>query len=122
MIWRDSVGNAIYYYGFVDKTTLASLIDFSKEDAYASKYMSNDSNTAIYNGPTYLFDYMSDSVEKQIMFIPPFAPNAIKSIQSKLDSVINMPGKKQSAAFNINDYLKKIISEDTAGRQQIPVK
>ena len=120
LILRNDAGSAGYYYGYVDNELLAALVSFVADTSYKKEYLSNDSASAIYNGPTYKFDFVNSSGERKITFIPPQTPEAMKQIQAKLDSLIHTPGKKQSSFFNIDNYLKSIIKEDSAGRLHPP--
>lgn len=123
LIQRDNSGNAKYYYGFVDNALLYSLIDFTKDSSIKNEYLSSDSfKLKAENENRYRFDYKQGDSAKVIIFIPPLAPDNLVNIQKRLDSLINAPGKKESASFNINDYLKKVIKEDTSTGMKAPPK
>jgi hypothetical protein len=108
LIQRDNTGNARYYYGFVDNATLALLINFVSDSVVSVKDIRNNRN------PIYRFDFVNKIENASITFQSDSVGEKIKNIQLKLDSVINVPNKKQSAYFNIDAYLKKIIKENTA--------
>lgn len=123
LIHRDNSGNAKYYYGFVDNALLFSMINFAKDSSIKKEYLKSDSfELKRQDENRYRFDYKQGDSGKVVIFIPPFAPDNLISIQKKLDSLINAPGKKESASFNINDYLKRVIKEDTFTSMKAPPK
>jgi hypothetical protein len=113
LIQRNNTGNAQYYYGFIGNTTLDALINFVADSSFHIQY----TNNAVSNDePVYQFDFITQIGDKSITFKSTDAAKEIRNLQSKLDSVIHAPGKKQSSYFNIDAYLKKIIKKNTAGR------
>lgn len=111
LIQRGDNGNALYYFGFIGYDRVAKLSAFMADRSFKDQY--KDSLNA---GPTYMFDYSSSAGRHKFRFAPSVAPEAIKYTQTMLDSVISGPGKKQSSFFNIDEYLREIIREDSATR------
>lgn len=111
LIQRDGNGNALYYFGFIGYDRVARLSAFMADSSFKDPY--TDSLNA---GPAYMFDYTGSAGPHKYRFAPAVAPDAVKNTQAMLDSVIAGPGKKQSSFFNIDEYLREIIREDSAAR------
>lgn len=112
LLLRNAEGQASYYYGFVGYDNIAELNNFMRDSSIGI----SDTLQKAANGLNFKLDYATGTGEKQFKFTPQTIPEQIKSVVAKLDSIISSPGKKQSSHFNIDDYLKKIITEDSAGR------
>lgn len=105
----DSTG---YYYGFVGNSTYDLLKQFVADTtSYNESYIPADTAARTLRNK---FDYTDSAGNKKITFTSQNSPEEITQIQSKLDSIINAPGKKRSQVFNIDTYLKKLIAEDSS--------
>lgn len=111
LIQRNADGNAVYYYGFIGYDQVAELRKFMADSSLNSNYIDSTDN-----GTRYIFDYVNNSGEHRVKFTSALAPESIKNTQVKFDSIINSPGKKTSSFFNIDNYLRQIIAEDSATR------
>lgn len=112
LLLRSADGQAGYYYGFVGFDNVAELNKFVTD----SSIQISDTLQKASSGKNFKLDYATGTGEKQIKFSSATEPEQIKSIRTMLDSIIASPGKKQSSHFNIDNYLKKIIAEDSADR------
>jgi len=110
LVMRKNSGEAAYYYGFIGYNNFPLINEFVADTAL----LLTDTLTVSDSINRYKFDYNTGTGQKKIAFTSSTESEQVKTIQQKLDSIIASPGKKLSSHFNIDGYLKNIITEDSS--------
>lgn len=103
----DSTG---YYYGHVGNGLYDALKTFVADTSFQQVYLQKDSSA---RSMRHKFDYGISSGSKMITFSNGGVPAEVEKLKQQLDSLINSNGKKQGQVFNINSYLRNLITKDS---------
>lgn len=113
LIQRNANSSTGYYYGITGTDLFNALLLFTKDSAVE---LHADKSEA-FAGKILTYDYVTTSGKRKIKFFPGQSLSGINKLQLQLDSLIGSSGKKERAAFNIDNYLKEIMTENVKAKR-----